>query len=131
ERCRLGEADIRVGPGEDALQVAVAGGAADGVVDADEVVAHLMDAPGRRRISAVGDVLAVDVDVSTPLAVPVAVEAEVEAGAEVKSGIAERGDRERPRRAVGHGALEHGANEAAVVVAHLSVRDERGEWLAP
>ena len=81
-------------PAEDRLHVADADAAADGVVDAHEVVADLMDPACRGRLGAVGDVLAVDVQLAAVLAVPVPVEAEVQAGAEMKPGVAERGDGE-------------------------------------
>ena len=81
-------------------------------------------------VRAVGDVLAVDVQVAPPLAVPVAVEPEVEAGAEVEAGVAHRRDGDRPLRSVGHRAGELGAEQPAVVVAHRERGHERGERLA-
>ena len=122
--------DLGVGADDEALQVAPAGAAADGVVDPHEAVAELVDAVGGLDVRAVGDVLAVDVQVAPPLAVPVAVEPEVEAGAEVEAGVAHRRDGDRPRRSVGHRAGELGAEQPAVVVAHRERGHERGERLA-
>src|SRR5689334_22665253 len=73
----LGQADLGVGSGEDALQVPDADAPADRVLDAHEVVPDLVDAAGGLGLRAVRDHLAVDVEVAAPLAVPVAVEAEV------------------------------------------------------
>ena len=47
----------------------------------------LMHAPRDLGSRAVGEVLAVDVQLAAPLAVPLAVEAVVEAGAEVEAGV--------------------------------------------
>jgi hypothetical protein len=120
-----------VGPGEDRLHVADARPAADRVLDPDQVVPHLVQAPRRGHLRAVGDVLAVDVPVAPPLAVPVAVEAEVQPGPQVEAGVAERGDRERPVRPVGHHRPQRGGRQAAVVVPHLRLDHQGRERLPP
>ena len=86
--------------GDDALQVADADATADRIVDPHDAVAELMQAARFFVRGAVGDVLAVEVFPTTPLAVPMAVEAEVQAGTEVEPSCRQRSDREVTGRAV-------------------------------
>src|SRR3954467_12233852 len=100
--------------GDDRLAVSPPLAATDGIGDVDDGVADLVEATrvlGRR---AVGDTLAVDDEVTTPLAVEVAVEAEVETRPEVEAGVGDDLDGQGARRAVGHGHRDASAAQPSV-----------------
>ena len=114
ERGLLGQPEVGPGAGDDGLHVAPAGAAADRIGHPHHRVADLVDARRDGRVGAVGDVLAVDVQRAAPLAVMVAVEPEVQPDAEMDAGVAERLDRDRPGRAVGHREVQRAAEDAPV-----------------
>ena len=98
ERRGLGEAELGVGPDDDRLQRADAGGAVAAVGHPHDAVAVLVDPVGDLDLVAALDVLAVDLEVAPELPVDVALEAAVEPGAEVEAGRRDRLDVRAPAR---------------------------------
>ena len=94
----LGEPDVGVGAGDDALQVAVADAASGRVLHPHERLAVLADARQRVGRGAVGEVLALDVLRPAPLAVVLVVEPAVQPGGEMESGVGDRSQRRRRAR---------------------------------
>src|SRR3954471_19408346 len=101
ERGGFVETELRPRADDGRLKVAPTDPAADRVLDAHHGVAYLVNAFGRTALRAVSDVLAVDVQRTTPLAVVMTVETEVEPETEVHTGVTEGGDRHRAIAPVG------------------------------
>src|SRR5581483_12526259 len=100
--------------------VAIADTIPSRVFQPDHGAAQLMEPPGRDRICAIWLVLALD-ERTAPFAVPVTVQPEVQRGPQMEAGVGDRGDAKLPLRTVGHGDVQHAAEETPVVVSEAQL----------
>ena len=94
-----------------------------------DAVAVLVHPFGDLGVPAVGDVLAVDVQLPAPLPVELAVEAEVEAGPQVEARVGHGSDGEVPRRPVSHRHMQHATQQTAVRVVEPQLGHHDAELL--
>src|SRR4051812_15707612 len=122
ERSLLEQAELGVASGPDRLAVAPPGGVLDRIVHHDERVADLVELPSHGRIGAVRQPLAVDDELTSPVAVMMTLPAEVQPCSEVEP----HGCRDLDAQVAGAAVGQCGEDPAALDPTVVGVETELG-----